>query len=111
MEMVLNGKKCSISVAGPMCLGAEYPEFDEFKVNESKIPFGMRFKEFSARQTGEKTMKINWMTQSCWDDEDLGYFLDEVRRWGAAWGLSGVTCSVFLEDRDYEMKDEREITW
>lgn len=107
----IQGKEICCRVACPMCRGAEYPEFDPKSINERNFADGMRFKEHSTRKLDDHTIAIYWTTQECWSEYELKGFLQEVKRWGDAWGLEGVTAQIHLEERDGEQSDYREVSW
>ena len=68
-----------IKVIGPRSLGASYPPFDRYSINESRIPLGMRFKYYEPYWDGER-ITLHWITQDEFDEDDKFDFIQEVKR-------------------------------
>lgn len=90
----------AIGAIGPEFRGAEYPEFDPLKINESRIPDCMRFKEYEYVDCGSVDhLRLVWTTQEPYTDEERESFLLEVRRALKENGCTG-QLDVEVEDRD-----------
>ena len=89
---------------GPKCAGAPYPEFDPAAINESKIPYDLRYKEYSIdfeyKNTDISKIKIDWMSQS-WDEDGLKGFKAEIERCFKHIGYKG-DVEIHVYDRDGE---------
>lgn len=67
-------------VAGPDHAGALYPKFDPEAINESKIPYGMRFKSWNIDKITSEEIRLTWESQSEFDGTELAIFKGEVSR-------------------------------
>lgn len=98
-----------IEVLCPEYRGAPQPEFDPMKINESRIPDNMRFKEYEysqgcicGRPAGE-SIGLMWETQESYTVNDLAAFIAELRRAFEANCCTG-TLAIALSDRDEQCK-------
>ena len=96
--------KCFHNVAGKVHSGAPYPPFDPAAINESKISYDFRYKEYSidfeCKDNDISTIKINWMSQS-WDESGFEGFKNEVERCFKHIGYKG-NVELHVYDRDGE---------
>lgn len=99
----MNANDIKFSVNAPACRGAQMPEFDPKKFNESRVPDNMRFKSVSKYPADDgRSFRVEWTTQECYDDTGLEQFKEEVRRWWTDNGYAGhgIVLEFYLDDRD-----------
>lgn len=90
-----------IEVLCPEYRGAPQPEFDPMRINESRIPDNMRFKEYHYGSADDSTLSLQWETQEPYTNDDIDVFLAEIRRAFEANHYTG-KLTVRLSDRDEE---------
>ena len=92
----------SIGVNCPPCRGAEQPEFNPLKINESRFPDCMRFKEVCYGPGDcESHLTLDWTTQEAYTEADVDQFIAEVGRAFRANHYTG-RLTIEIQDRDYE---------
>lgn len=70
-----------IEVIGPEYAGAPYPPFKRLCINESNIPYNMRFKSWDASVVdGGKNISLYWETQDEFELYDASKFIEEIER-------------------------------
>lgn len=94
----------SIGTNCPVCRGAEHPAFDPLKINESRFPDGMRFKEVNwLPGNDENHIRLDWLTQEPYTESDVDLFIEEVSRAVRANKYTG-KLTIEIQDRDYECR-------
>lgn len=68
-----------VKVIGPSRLGAPYPPFDKYAINESRLPHPMRYKYHELYWDGEG-LTLYWITQEEFDEDDAIDFAAEIKR-------------------------------
>jgi len=66
-------------INNPAYRGAEMPEFDPDKINESAFEDEWRFKAVNFTATEDNTLEIDWVSQDVGDDEGYSLF-NEIYR-------------------------------
>lgn len=99
----------AIQAACPEYRGAPQPKFDPSKINESRIPDNMRFKEYGyAQGEGREDLTLEWETQEPYTSDDISVFLAEIRRAFEANHCTG-KLTVRLSDRDEECEPSTHV--
>lgn len=68
------------SVVGPSSRGDAYPEYDEYALNETNIPDGMRFKTYNIEVIADDTIQLDYITQEGFTSADSKQFIKEAHR-------------------------------
>ena len=83
MNMTLQKLADSIRVTGPSHLGARMPEFNEYAINESRIPHNMRYKNYHTEVFvfgGINEIALTWETQEPFTSKDADVLINEIER-------------------------------
>ena len=83
MNMTLQKLADSIKVTGPSHLGARMPEFNEYAINESRIPHNMRYKNWKTEVFTFGTIneiELTWETQDPFTSKDADVLINEIER-------------------------------
>lgn len=97
-----------VHVICPEYRGAPQPAFDPLKINESRIPDNMRFKEYDYGSADDGTLSLQWETQEPYTNNDISVFLAEIHRAFEANHYVG-KLTVCLSDRDEECEPSTHV--
>ena len=86
-------------VIGPAYVGARYPEFDPFGINEKNFAHELRCKHADIYVNDDGVLTVKWCSQDPFTREDRDDFDKELIRCARAVGYAG-NISVRLFDRD-----------
>ena len=94
----------TIGVNRPPCRGAEHPEFNPLKINESRFPDGMRFKEmYYSQGVDSDHLTLEWTTQESYTKDDVDQFVAEVERAFRENKCTG-RLTIEIQDRDCDCR-------